>query len=54
MVTGSYVLNPLPPLPRSHIKGLALYVVGGLFGGLVIGMSHRHLRGAVSRGLRRR
>ena len=46
MVTGSYVLNAATALPHSHIKGVALYVVGGLFGGLVVGMGHRHRRGA--------
>jgi capsular polysaccharide biosynthesis protein len=54
MVTGSYVLNAATPLPHSHIKGVALYVVGGLFGGLVIGMIIIIFAALLSRGLRRR
>ena len=41
MAAGSYVLNPATALPRSHIKGPALYFVGGLFGGMVVGMGVR-------------
>jgi len=54
MVTGSYVLNAATPLPHSHIKGVGLYVVGGLFGGLVIGMIIIIFAALLSRGLRRR
>ena len=54
MVTGSYVLNAATALPHSHIKGVGLYVVGGLFGGLVIGMGIVIIAALLSRGLRRR
>jgi capsular polysaccharide biosynthesis protein len=54
MVTGSYVLNAATALPHSHIKGAGLYVVGGLFGGLVVGMTIIIFAALLSRGLRRR
>ena len=54
MVTGSYVLNPATALPRSHVKGAALYVVGGLFGGMVVGMGGVIVAALLSRRLRRR
>jgi capsular polysaccharide biosynthesis protein len=54
MVTGSYVINAATPLPHSHIKGVGLYVVGGLFGGLVVGMIIIIFAALLSRGLRRR
>ena len=54
MVNGSYVLNAATALPRSHLKGAALYVVGGLFGGIVIGMAIVIIAALMSRGLRRR
>jgi len=54
IVAGSYVLNPATALPRSHIKGPALYFVGGLFGGMVIGMGGVLIAALLSRRLRRR
>ena len=54
MVTGSYVLNAATALPRSHIKGPALYFAGGLFGGLVVGMGGVIIAALLSRRLRRR
>ena len=54
MVTGSYVLNAATALPHSHIKGAGLYVAGGLFGGLVVGMTIIIFAALLSRGLRRR
>ena len=54
IVTGSYVLNPATALPRSLIKGPALYFVGGLFGGLVVGMGGVIVAALLSRRLRRR
>ena len=54
IVAGSYVLNAATALPRSNIKGLALYFVGGLFGGLVVGMIIVLVAALLSRRLRRR
>jgi len=54
LVAGSYVLNPATALPRSHIKGPALYFVGGLFGGLVVGMAGVIIAALLSRRLRNR
>ena len=54
IVAGSYVLNPATALPRSHIKGPALYFVGGLFGGMVVGMGGVLIAALLSRRLRRR
>lgn len=54
MVTGSFVLNPATALPRSHIKGVALYVAGGLFGGAVLGMGGVLVAALLSTRLRRR
>ena len=54
MVKGSYVLNPATGLPRSKVKGPALYVVGGLFGGLALGMGGVMVAALLSTGLRRR
>jgi capsular polysaccharide biosynthesis protein len=54
IVTDSYVLNPATALPRSHIKGPALYFVGGIFGGLVVGMGVVLISALLSRRLRRR
>jgi capsular polysaccharide biosynthesis protein len=54
MAAGSYVLNPATALPRSHIKGPALYFVGGLFGGMVVGMGYVLVAALLSRRLRRR
>ena len=54
LVAGSYVLDPATALPRSHIKGPALYFVGGLFGGMVVGMAGVLIAALLSRRLRRR
>jgi capsular polysaccharide biosynthesis protein len=54
MMTGSLVLNTATALPRSHIKGPALYVVGGLFGGLAVGMGGVVIAALLSIRLRRR
>jgi capsular polysaccharide biosynthesis protein len=54
IATGSNVLNPATALPRSHIKGPALYFAGGLFGGMVVGMSGVLIAALMSRRLRRR
>lgn len=50
----SYVLNPATALRRSRIKGPALYFVGGLFGGMVVGMGCVLIAALLSRRLRRR
>jgi capsular polysaccharide biosynthesis protein len=54
LVAGSFVLDPATALPRSHIKGPALYFVGGLFGGMVVGMAGVLIAALLSRRLRRR
>lgn len=54
IVTGSYVLDPATALSHSHIKGPALYFVGGLFGGLVAGMGYVLVAALLSRRLRGR
>jgi capsular polysaccharide biosynthesis protein len=54
LVAGSFVLDPATALPRSHIKGPALYFVGGLFGGMVVGMAGVLIAALLSRKLRRR
>jgi capsular polysaccharide biosynthesis protein len=54
LVAGSFVLDPATALPRSHIKGPALYFVGGLFGGIVVGMAGVLIAALLSRRLRRR
>jgi len=54
LVAGSFVLDPATALPRSHIKGPALYFVGGLFGGTVVGMAGVLIAALLSRRLRRR
>jgi capsular polysaccharide biosynthesis protein len=54
MVTGSYVLDPATPVKRSKIKIPMLYVGGGLFGGLVLGMAIVIFPALLSRRLRRR
>jgi capsular polysaccharide biosynthesis protein len=54
MVKGTYVLNTATALPRSKVKGAALYVAGGLFGGLVVGMGGIIIVALMSRRLRRR
>jgi capsular polysaccharide biosynthesis protein len=54
MVKGSFVLDPATALRRSHIKGVGLYVAGGLFGGLVLGMGGVIVAALLSTRLRRR
>jgi capsular polysaccharide biosynthesis protein len=54
MVKGTYVLNPATALPRSHIKGPALYVAGGLFVGFALGIGGVLVAALLSTGLRRR
>jgi capsular polysaccharide biosynthesis protein len=54
MVTGSYVLDPATAVHRSSKKETALYVGGGLFGGLAIGMGIVLIAALLSRRLRRR
>jgi capsular polysaccharide biosynthesis protein len=54
MVKGSIVLDPATALPRSHIKGAALYIVGGLFGGLAAGVAGVIIAALLSTRLRRR
>lgn len=54
MITGSVVLDAATALPRSHVKGVALYVVGGLFAGLALGMGGIVVAALLSTRLRRR
>jgi capsular polysaccharide biosynthesis protein len=54
MITGSVVLDAATGLPRSHVKGAALYVVGGLFGGFALGMAGVVISALLSTRLRRR
>lgn len=54
MVKGSKVLDPATPIPRSHLKNTALYVAGGLLGGLALGMAIVIVAALVSDRLRRR
>jgi capsular polysaccharide biosynthesis protein len=54
IVKGSYVLNAATAVPRSKVKGAALYLAGGLLGGLIIGMGGVIIAALMSRRLRRR
>jgi capsular polysaccharide biosynthesis protein len=54
IVKGSYVLNGATAVPRSKVKGAALYVAGGLLGGLIVGMGGIIIAALMSRRLRRR
>ncbi len=54
MVTGSSVLDAATALPRSHVKGPALYVGGGLFGGIAVGLGGIVMAALLSTRLRRR
>ena len=54
MVSGSYVLNPPTPVTQSKLKGAVLYVAGGLFGGLILGMALVIVAALLSSKLRRR
>ena len=54
VVANSQVLNSATPIPHSHLKGAALYVAGGLLGGLIAGMAIVIISALVSDRLRRR
>ena len=54
MISGSYVLDPPTVVTHSRLKGAALYVAGGLFGGLVVGMAIVIISALLSDKLRRR
>ncbi|MGH3167427.1 MAG: hypothetical protein ACRDN0_16240 [Trebonia sp.] len=54
LVSGSYVLNPAAPVKQSRAKAISLYVAGGLFGGLVVGMAGVIVAALLSDRLRRR
>ena len=54
VVANSQVLNSATPIPHSHLKGAALYVAGGLLGGLLAGMAIVIISALVSDRLRRR
>jgi hypothetical protein len=54
MITGSVVLDGATALPRSHTKGVALYVAGGLLGGLAVGIAGVIIAALLSTRLRRR
>jgi capsular polysaccharide biosynthesis protein len=50
----SYVLDPATPIKHSKLKGLGLYVAGGVLGGLAIGMAIVIIWASLSSRLRRR
>lgn len=54
IIANSQVLDSATPIPRSHLKGAALYVAGGLFGGLALGAIIIIISALVSDRLRRR
>lgn len=54
MVSGSYVLDPPTVVAHSRAKSAALYVAGGLLGGLVVGMAIVIVAALLSSRLRRR
>jgi len=54
MVNGSRVLNEATPVSHSAAKNAALYGIGGLFGGLVLGMAIAVIGAITSDRLRRR
>jgi capsular polysaccharide biosynthesis protein len=54
MVEGSFVLDAATALPRSHVKGVGLYVAAGLFGGIAVGMAGVLIAALMSTRLRRR
>jgi capsular polysaccharide biosynthesis protein len=54
MVQDSKVLGVATAIPRSRVKGAALYVAGGLFGGLAVGIAIVIISALVSDRLRRR
>jgi capsular polysaccharide biosynthesis protein len=53
-VTGSVVLDPALPLAHARLKGLVIYAVTGLIGGLVVGMGLVVVQSIISDRLRRR
>jgi capsular polysaccharide biosynthesis protein len=54
MVNDSRLLGAAIPIPRSHVKGVALYIAGGLLGGLAAGAAIVIVAALVSDRLRRR
>lgn len=54
VVADSKVLDSATPILHSHLKSAALYVAGGLFGGLAVGMAIVIIAALVSDRLRRR
>ena len=54
IVNDSQVLNPAAPIVHSRLKGAALYVAGGLVGGLAVGMGLVIIMALMSDRLRRR
>ena len=54
MIHDSRMLGTAVPIPRSHLKGAALYVAGGLFGGLAVGIGIVIIAAVVSDRMRRR
>jgi len=54
MVHDSRMLGAAVAIPRSHLKGTAIYVAGGLVGGLIVGMAIVIVAELVSDRLRRR
>jgi capsular polysaccharide biosynthesis protein len=54
MISGSYVLDPATPVAHSKVKSAALYVAGGLFAGLALGMAILIVGALLSDRLRRR
>ena len=54
VIADSEVLNSATPIPRSKIKSAGLYVVGGFFGGLAVGLAIVVISALVSDRLRRR
>ena len=54
VVQNSIMLGSATRIPRSHLKGAALYVAGGLIGGLAVGASIVIVTALVSDRLRRR
>ncbi|MGH3265528.1 MAG: hypothetical protein ACRDNS_26440 [Trebonia sp.] len=54
LVSGSYALNPARLVTQSRVKATALYLLGGLFGGLVVGLAIVIIAALLSDRLRRR
>jgi len=54
LVSGSYVLNPATLVHQSRLKAMSLYVLGGLFGGIAVGMGIVIIAALLSDRLRRR